>query len=687
MSPLPDIEDRRPPLSPQLALRVAVLGGVALALFAIIFFRLWFLQVLSGEQYLVQARENRTRDVRIPAPRGEIVDRNGTVLVDNRPANVIQIEPQSLPDQTISDAAAWGQAAGKRLARPKGHRGPPVPYPAIETPDLQARYKRLGRLLDMKVSTIHRRVIEQLAQVPYSAVTIRQDAPNSVLAYIKERQEKFPGVGVERVFLRDYPRNTLAAQLLGYVGQINPTELKYKRNKGVPQGSIIGKAGLEYTYDRYLRGRDGAKVLKVDANGRFVSDEPVDERQPIAGRQLRLSLDLGLQKAGQDAIAQIGGGLPGAFVAMNPRNGQVYAMGSYPSFDPSIFSKPISAAKFAQITGEANGAPLVNRAIAGTYPSGSVFKPITALAALDKGVITPGTVVDDTGCIKVGNMPKCNAKKERYGAVNLAHAIQVSSDVYFYKVGMDLFYAGGQALQKWARKMGLGRKTGIDLPDERRGLIPDPAWRDKINAKEAKCRKQPKQHGRACFVVEMRPYNLGDNANLAVGQGEVQISPLQIATAYSTLANSGKVPRPHLGLEVQDTTGRLVQRIDPGSTRKKVKINPLSRQVIMDGLHAAASQQGGTSASVFAGWPQNRYPVFGKTGTAETFSQGAPYDQSWYAAYVPDKAKPIVIVATIERGGFGADRAAPAVRRMLASWFDLPAKYAKAAVGVKAAHD
>jgi penicillin-binding protein 2 len=673
MSPMRDLEDRRPPLSPQLAIRVAMFGGIALALFAIIFFRLWFLTVLSGDQYLVQARENRTRDIRIQAPRGEIVDRNGAVLVDNRPANVVQVEPQGLPDQVIADAAEWGQRVGRRLTRPKGKRGAPVPLPPIATAELRQRYRRLGRVLGMRAGTIHRRVIEQLAQLPYSAVTVRSDAPNSVLAYIKERQELFPGVDVERVFLRDYPHDELAAQLLGYVGEISPEELKLRRNRGVKQGTIIGKAGLEYTYDRYLRGRDGAKILRVDANGKFVG-EALRRREPVPGRQLRLSLDLGLQRSGQEALRAIGGGLPGAFVAMNPRNGQIHAMGSSPTFDPAIFSKPISQSRFAQLTSEANGAPLINRAIAGVYASGSTFKPITALAGLEKGVITPDSAISDGGCITVGNLPKCNAGKAAYGSVALRRALQVSSDVYFYRVGMDLFPLDGQPLQRWARRLGLGRKTGVDLPDERRGLIPGRTWRQSINEDERRCRKRNDE--RPCYVLEIRPYNLGDNANLAVGQGEVSISPLQMATAYATIANKGRVPRPHLGLEVQDQTGRLVQEIDPGTARK-VKLEPTWRQALLDGLAAAARAEGGTSAAVFAGWPHDRLPVFGKTGTAETPYQGGLVDQSWYVAYVPHKSKPIVIAGTIERGGFGAEKAAPLVRRMLAKWFDLPSRMAR----------
>jgi penicillin-binding protein 2 len=360
-------------------------------------------------------------------------------------------------------------------------------------------------------------------------------------------------------------------------------------------------------------------------------------------------------------------------------------MGSYPSFDPSIFSKPISRSKFEQLTSEENGAPLINRAVAGTYPTGSTFKPVTALAALDKGLINPDAVVNDPGCVKIGNREACNAGKTAYGGVNMRRALQVSSDVYFYMLGRDLFFGGGEQLQKWAKRLGFGRRSGLDLPDDRRGQIPGRKWREKLNAQERACRKRNK--GKACYVVETRPYNVGDNVNLAVGQGEIAASPLQAAIAYSTIINHGKVPRPHLGLEVQDNNGRLIQQIDPGSQRK-VKIEPAWRSTIMDGLALAAREEPGTSAGVFAGWPNDRFPVFGKTGTAETFVNGRQYDQSWYVGYVEHPTKPIVIAATIERGGFGADKAAPLVRRMLAHWFDIPDKArATKASGVKQAAD
>ena len=663
------VEDRRPPITPQMALRVAVFGGIALTLFAIVFFRLWFLQVLSGEEYLVQARENRTRDIRIQAPRGEIVDRNGSVLVDNRPANVVQLEPHRLPDSVREDAAQWGQAMTQRQKRPEGSRGEPAPIPPYPD-ELRLRYQRLGRLLRMKPSTIHRRVIEQLAVVPYSAVTIRSDVPRSVLAYVSERREQFPGVLLEETYLRSYPRDDVAAQLLGYVGEISPKELKLRRNDGVEQGAIIGKAGLEYTYDRYLRGVDGAKVLRVDANGKFQGELP-RRREPVPGRQLRLSLDLGLQKAGQDAVRRVGGGRPGAFIAMNPESGQVYALGSLPSFDPSVFAKPIAQARYEQLNSEANGAPLYNRAIGGLYPTGSTFKPITALAGLDKGIVTPETSINDPGFIRIGNREFKNAGRQANGTVALRKALQVSSDVYFYILGRDLFPLDGQPLQRWAKRLGFGRTSGLDLPDERRGIVPGRNWRVDVNEKERKCRKKTGK-SYCGYALEVRPYNLGDNVNLSVGQGELVASPLQMAVAYAAIVNGGRVPRPHLGLEVQDGSGRLVQRIDPGTARK-VKIPAGHREAIMDGLALAARQAPGTSAQVFEGWPMDRFPVWGKTGTAERPPNG---DQSWYVAYAKTAAggKPILLAVTVENGGFGADTAAPITRLMLAEWFGLPKK-------------
>lgn len=668
-----DSSERRPPVTPQLALRVAVLGVLAFALFSIVFFRLWYLQVLSGEEYLQQARDNRVRVERIPAPRGAIVDRSGVPIVENRQATVLTLDPQEIPADVRAGANRWGQLAGRRLMRPKGKRGEPVPYPAVDDPGLAALYARLARVLDTSPRRLHERVVQELAQVPYANVRIKTDVPASVRNYIKERADEFPGVLVEERFLRRYPQRTYAAHLVGTIGEISPQELEQDRFRGVRQGTTIGKGGLERTYDRFLRGRDGAFRIFVNANG----DKQGTFRgsDPVPGRQVKLTLDLGLQQSAEAAIRRAGSGKPGAFVAMDPTNGDVLALGSYPSFDPRELARPISQERLDELFGRDGGvSPLFNRAVAGLYPAASTFKPITALAGLDTGSITTGTTVNDAGCIRVGRTAadeRCNAGKVANGPVNLRSALEVSSDVFFYQLGLQLNPIDGQPLQKWARALGVGRKSGIDLPDEVPGLVPDRKWRDDINKAEARCRKR---QGRPCGIADgtNRPWTVGDEVNLSIGQGDVQVTPLQMAVVYSAIANEGKVPTPHLGKQVEDDQGRLVQEIRRSAVRK-VDIDPEWRQAIMDGLKAAASGPRGTSTQVFEDWDHDRFPIYGKTGTAERVGKA---DQSWYVAYAhvnaPDgrRLKPIVVAVTIEGGGFGAEAAAPAARLMLAKWFN-----------------
>ena len=669
------VRERAAPVSPQMALRVAALGVGALIMFAIIFFRLWYLEVLSGDKYRQEANNNKVRLVREQAPRGAIVDRNGRTLVENRQATVIQLRPTSLPDAERAAANRWGQAVGLRLRRPKGHRGPPIalpPVPYVAGQNLQARFKRLSKVVGVSTHRIQQQVIQQLAITPYAPVTIKTDVSQPVRDYIKERQENFPGVDVKRVFLRKYPYHQLAAQIVGNIGQVSPAELKGDKYHHVPQGTIVGQDGLEYSYDRYLRGRDGLTRIVVDASGNPTRTNT--QRAAQAGRQLQLSLDLGVQREAQNAMVRAGHGLPGAFVAMDPTNGEVIALGSYPSFDPSVLSRPITPAAYQRYFGKDAGSPAYDRAIAGYYPTGSTFKPITAMAALTHGIITPDTPINDPGCLGVGlaNQQFCNAGKVPNGTLSLRDALRVSSDVFFYTLGRDLNGLPHQPLQTWAHNLGLGRRTGIDLPGEIKGLIPDRAWRTHINNVERACEKRTKRA--SCFISDKRDWTVGDNVNLAVGQGDLQATPLQMATMYSTLATGGRVPRPHLGLRVQDNSGRLVQQLNPGSPRH-VAIDPTYRQAIMDGLHAAASQPGGTSFDVWNGWDQNRFPIFGKTGTAQRNGQ---QDQSWYVAYSYDGSpdhKPIVVAVTIEKGGFGAEAAAPAARLIISKYFGVKAKY------------
>jgi penicillin-binding protein 2 len=613
--------DRRLVVTPQLALRVAILGGAALVLFAIVFFRLWYLQVLSGDRFLAEANNNRVRNIKVDAPRGKIVDRSGTVMVDNRTALSVQVAPESLPKKSVR----------------RNHE-----------------LDRLGAVLGLKPGAIRRKIARESRKLPFSPVTLKTDVGLETVFYLEEHQTAFRGVDVRRVFLRRYPYGPIGAHLFGTIGEVTKQQLKEGRYAGVALGDRVGQAGIEYTYDRYLRGTDGASRVQVDALGRPKGELSVHE--PTPGKQLRLSIDLGLQKAGQAALA--GFGKPGAFVAMNPQDGEVLGLGSNPSFDPNVFAKTLTGATYKRLTSPANGAPLTDRAIQGLYPTGSAFKLITSTAVLESGVITPATVLFDGGSLSVGGLSFRNAGGASYGALALPHALQVSSDVFFYRLGLMADQRGGDIIQKWARRLGLGHPTGIDLPGEAAGLIPSPAWRDKLF----------RQH------LTDRPWTPGDNINLAVGQGDLQADPIQLAVAYSTIANGGHVVTPHLGLRVEDQAGRVLQKIDP-RPRRKLDISPTNRAAIMSGLRAAANDPGGTSAPVFAGFP---ITIAGKTGTAQRPGQE---DQSWYVAVAPYNDPQIVVAVTIERGGFGAEAAAPAARRILASYFGVKGKKALGQAG------
>jgi penicillin-binding protein 2 len=703
----PQLEERRPTMSPQLARRVAILGGVAFVLFAALFFRLWFLQVLSGESYVSQAAQNRVRKVRIEAPRGNIVDRNGKVLVKTRQAAVVQVLPGELPDAELNLAADYGSKVSaaerdrlaaadqlKELRRRDARKNAPkltheqtverrrlkkaaskareVPVPDLPSdPAVQKLFTQLGHVLNIEPEVIHRRVIEQVAQTPYAAVTIKTDISPAAFNFLLERQEQFPGVRPEIQYLRSYPYHEIGAHLFGTLREISPDELKLKRYDDVEEGERIGKDGVEESYDRYLRGQDGYYRQVVDALGQSC-DDPVRcatrRVKPQQGAQLQLTIDLRLQKAATEAIADIGGVNPGAFVAMDPRNGEILAIGSYPSFDANLFAKPISQEKYNELNSEDAGTPLVNRAIAGVYPTGSTFKLITGTAALEEGVITPEAIVDDPGSVTYGNVTFQNAGGVVNGALNFVQALTVSSDVYFYKLGATMYSLPGQVLQTWARRLGLGHPTGIDIPGEFGGLVPDREWRDEGFAEYERCRKkyglgyQTEEALFKCGGID-RPYSQGDNVNLAVGQGDLQATPLQMAVAYSTVVNGGTVPRPHLGREVQDGQGRVQQKLRTPPSRK-VEISDTTRNAIMAGLRGAASAPNGTSSDVFANVDLE---VYGKTGTAE---RAPAADQSWYVAYVPSESRPIVVATTIEEGGFGAEAAAPAACRILTTWFD-----------------
>jgi penicillin-binding protein 2 len=646
--------DGRIPVSPQLALRVAILGGLAMAMFAIIFFRLWFLQVLSGEQYVQQANANRARNLPIAPPRGEILDREGQPLVASRTTNAVQIVPSALPP-----------AGSKRLLL----------------------YRRLGAVLGMSGSHVQALVTKGRTAVPYAPVTIKTDAGRGALTVLAERQSEFPGVTQQPVAIRAYPYGPMAAQVLGYVGQVSEGELKLHAFEGVKQGTVVGQEGLEYYYDRYLRGRPGIERVEVNAAGYPVPSR-LSPTPPKAGYGLKVTLDLALQKEGEKALlqgienARAGGKAAdaGAFVALDPRNGQVLAMGSSPTFDPNKFAKPLTKSEYAALQGKAGPsgetapAPLTDRAVNGTYPTGSTFKPITAMGALEGGVINPSQGLGAGQCIQVSTQQFCNAGKANYGAVGLVEALKVSSDTYFFEAG-ELANSHGNVIQTAAHKLGIGQQTGLDLPSEITGLVPDRAWRAKVGRQELACERR--KHVSSCGISDGRPWSVGDNMHLAVGQGDLLTSPLQMAVAYSTLANAftnggnGWVVRPHLGMEIDASQGRLLQSLSFPAQRH-VHFNAEYVNLVMQGIHEAASQPGGTSAAVWAGWNQAQHPVYGKTGTAQHIGKE---DQSWYLCYVGDPTRPIVIAVTVEQGGFGAETAAPIARLLAAQWFGQAKKF------------
>jgi penicillin-binding protein 2 len=598
-----------PQMSNKLALRIAIFGGVALALFALLFFRLWFLQVLNGDEYLVEAKNNRTREFRVSAPRGEVLDRNGKILVSNRTSLALQVNLEKLPA------------------------------------DRRSRRAELAKLAELTHSTLPHlleTIGEQKKLAAGAPVTLRRDVGHYLVFYLQENQDRFPGVTVQRVFVRRYPHGTLAAHILGNVGEVNEEQLKEARYRKLEPGDEIGQDGVEYTYDRFLRGRAGINRFQVDALGQPTRNGQLLSEPPVPGDNLKLSIDSAVQEAGEAAMASFG--LRGGFVTMDVHTGEIIALGSYPTFDPSVFTRTMTQAQVDELYRDPVLAPLTDRAIAGLYPTGSTFKPITAIAALESGILTPDEVIYDPGQLVVGGQVFTNAGEAANGSVSLVSALEVSSDVFFYTLGLRMWDSGD--LQHWAHKLGIGRPTGLDLPGAAEGLLPSQHWRNELY-----------RHGET-----ERPWSAGDNVQLATGQGDLQTNPLQMAIAYAALANGGTVVTPHVGLQVDDAAGRVLEEFNPAPGRH-VRMDSEYRQAILEGLHDAAQNGGGTSFDVFGSFP---IPVAGKTGTA----QRPPYeDQSWYGVLAPYPDPRIVTFVTMEEGGFGAEAAAPAARKILEAYF------------------
>lgn len=715
-----------PAQNQSIALRVAVIGAVLLVLFGIVFFRLWYLQVLSGNSLAAAAAKNRGRSVAIVAPRGEIVDRNGAILVGNRRAQIIELSPGTLPTQEHTVANLYGQQlqkwhdalvakyTAKRVAEWKTipasvtQQYPRPTITPLNDPDLlrsyaesgtpegprqlQQRYERLAMVLKTSASEIRRRVITSLYLLPYADIPLTKQGTNTaVVDYIAENADMFPGVSTTYKAVRSYPNHKAAAQIFGQVGAVpvndsGPDKGKavYTKYRKLNLNSQVGLNGLELEYDGYLRGKDGQVKTTIDSTGNVVGTPTTT--QPTGGDNLQLTIDLNLQKEAEKQLKGGStfnpGGLPGAIVAMDPTNGEILASQSNPSFDPNELVRGISDKKFQAFLNEDGGKPLFNRVTNSGYAAGSTFKPVTAFAGVSDGKVTPSYLYNDTGTVDLGDGTKRqNAAKAVFGQVDLQKALAESVDTYFYRLGGALNVLPGQpqVLQQWARRLGYGHATGVDLPGESAGTVPDRKWRADLAKAEHKCRqKVGVPDGEAytnlalsknCGYTDMRPWSLGDNVGLAVGQGDLQVTPLQSAVMYAAIENGGKIVTPHFAKALQDRSGALRQTFPWPSKRKVDLASTGALSAIRAGLYDAVNQPYGTSYGVFKNWPKNKYPIFGKTGTAQ---KNGHQDQSWYAAYVPDDKHPIVIVATVEDGGYGAATAAPIVGEMLKTWFKLP---------------
>ncbi len=641
----PDPKVREPyRLTPQLALRIAVLGAVALAAFAVLLLRLWSLQVLSGDEYLNAAQNNQLRLIRVEAPRGPILDRNGRVIVSNVAGTAVRLWVSDLP----------------RNGR----------YRVV---------RRLADVLDVPPRELARAVDERRSD-PLTPITVKTSVGEAQVAYLYEHRAEFPGVEIAQVYLRHYPYAALAAQVLGSVGEISREELKRLRRQGYRAGDRIGKSGVEATYDTYLRGRPGLAQIRVDSLGRPQSNLEL-RQEARAGYALRLTLDVRLQRAAEEALrygiqlaheSDNWAANGGAVVALDPRDGAVLAMASAPTYKPSLFVGTRDRRKLAPLLEEdaarrANY-PGLNRAIAGLYPPGSTWKPVTALAGMQEHVFG---AYDSIQCSPVAYYGLDRQRFRNWNpAVNrpmtLPEALAESCDTYFYEIGNRFYEAGADGrvrIQQWARRFGFGQPTGLDIGGEAEGLLPTPEWR------------------RRTFESDWdRAWNPGDSIQLSIGQKDLLVTPLQMAAFYAMLANGGSIVSPYLvaGVEQPGAKGSpplVLRRFSPRPPRPS-GVDPAALAAVRDGLYLATHAHSGTSSGVFANYD---VPISGKTGTAEKVVPLPGYpadhleDQSWWCGWGPSDEAELVVCALIENGGHGSTAAAPAALKVFEAYFGVEA--------------
>lgn len=568
--------------TPPWSTRVVHLGLVILVAFAMIEGRLWSLQAIDGGRYLELSEQNRVRDYKVLAPRGVIYDRRGHPMVTNRPAFAVSVLPMEVPNpQRLAAALA--------------------PILGVELEDLLAR-------------------LDEGRNRPFEPVVLRRDVPKSAVITVEERRLDLPGVIVQAEPVREYLLGNLGTHALGYLGEVAEEELRTRPE--CRAGDLVGKSGVERTYDTHLRGTNGWLRVEVDASGRPI--RVLGRRPSHPGNSLVLNLDATIQGVAEKGLR----GRNGAVVVMDPRSGEVLALASAPTFDPSQFSGGISPANWRRLTADGR-LPLMNRTVESTYEPGSVFKVITGLAAVGEGVARRDSRFECTGSIQLGRWVFRDLAV--HGNINFIQGTAVSCNVMFWQLGRAL---GEDRLERYARAMGLGRTTGIDLPGEVAGTVPSAAWKQR---------------------VWKEPWYPGDTLNMSIGQGFVLTTPVQIARMMGAVATGGKLVRPRLARRVLAPDGTVVTVFGPETENAPLALTPAVLGAMREGMRAVV--EGGTGAT--AAVPG--LAIAGKTGSAEN-PRGAPH--AWFAGYAPIEAPALVVVVLIEHGRRGGEVAAPIARAL-----------------------
>jgi penicillin-binding protein 2 len=666
-----------------LALRATALGLVAVLALGVLVFRLWALQVLQTQQNVAQAQAEPIRYTRIPAERGEIFDADMRPLVTNRQEYELEITPADYPD--LASPTECTGLTRKDFAELKAKPG-------------CALLARVAFVLDeplAKVWTAFRQGWPtSLGATP---IPVAQNLTYNQLAYMSERQRSFVGVQVTQTWRRAYPMQAvlgpIAPNILGYVGPVSETDLKnpWFRAEHLPRDGTVGKMGVEQSYDGELRGVDGQVAQTFNA-----FNEPVGQarlvRAPQPGDDLRLTINAHLQAVAQQAVeygihvaqADSTDGFlsnQGAIVAMNPDTGAILAMASLPLWKNSVANNTASKA-FAWLVSPKNKmAPMVDRAFGAAFPAGSTFKPMTATAAWENGIIGPGSSLDCPGVYYSkyarDHIAFHNWNPDSSGVIGLSTALEISCDTFFYQLGDDFFghpmSTHGAGFQQWLEKLGYGHAPQLDMFGVSPGLVPTPAWK----AQNFKWGGNPCKISPYCKTpqeaAQLQIWEPGDDINMAIGQGYLLVSPLQMAVAYSALENGGTVVTPHVVGAILNPANHAVIRTIAPKPKAELHLPSSLLNEIDDGLYLATHSPSGTSSAVFGHFSPT---VYGKTGTAQvpgdcTAATGpnCPVDDAWWVGWAQQGNRKLVVAAFIRDGGEGGVAAAPAALRVFEAYF------------------